>query len=94
MKSYIPTTIAALIVSAGFAGAASAQDAVYSRSDSLPMSPPSVEQSRGQNVDTMSTGSIIRYDNSMSDMSGAGNADRDGSQDTGDYYDGALRPFG
>ncbi len=92
MKRYIPATIAALMVT-GIAGIASAQDAVYSSPDALPMSPPSVEQSRGQDVDRMSTGSIMRYD-SIYNNTGSGNADLDGSQDSGDYYDGALRPFG
>ena len=92
MKPYLTSGIAALIVSAGFAGAAAAQD-MYSHPDGLPHSPPTIQQSRGQDVDTMSTGSIVRYGTSPSwDGSTSGNADLDGGQDEGDYYDGTFRP--
>ncbi|MGK9050127.1 hypothetical protein [Neorhizobium petrolearium] len=93
MKTYLTSGIAVLIVSAGFAGAAAAQDAVYSNPDALPQSPPTIQQSRGQDIDTMSTGSIYpstgmyRYNNSTS-----GDADLDGGHDTGDYYGGVLTP--
>ncbi|WP_117195473.1 hypothetical protein [Rhizobium terrae] len=92
MKTYLTSGIAALIVSAGFAGAAAAQNAVYSSPDALPTSPPTIQQSRGEDVDTMSTGSIILNDGSMYRNSTSGNADTDGGQDEGDYYDGSLRP--
>ncbi|WP_105381970.1 hypothetical protein [Neorhizobium alkalisoli] len=92
MKTYLTSGIAALIVSAGFAGAAAAQD-MYSNPEGLPQSPPTIQQSRGQDVDTMSTGSIVRYGTSPSwNGSTSGNADLDGGQDEGDYYDGAYRP--
>ncbi|CAN7232660.1 MULTISPECIES: hypothetical protein [unclassified Neorhizobium] len=95
MKTYLTSGIAALIVSAGFAGAAMAQNAVYSDRDGLPHSPPTIQQDRGQDrgpgVDAMSTGSI--YPNSGYMYRGSsGNADLDGGQDEGDYYDGTLRP--
>lgn len=89
-KTYLASGIAALMISAaGFAGTASAQSAVYSNPDALPQSPPTIKQSRGQDVDTMSTGSI--YPNTVINST-SGNADLDGGQDEGDYYDGSMRP--
>ena len=92
MKTYLMSGISALILSAGFASVAAAQDA-YSNPEGIPQSPPTIQQSRGQDVDTMSTGSIVRYGTSPSwNGSTGGNADLDGGQDEGDYYDGAYRP--
>jgi hypothetical protein len=92
MKPYLTSGIAALIVSAGFAGAAAAQD-MYSNPEGLPQSPPTIQQSRGQDVDRMPTGSIVPYGTTGSSWnSSTGNADLDGGQDEGDYYDGAYRP--
>lgn len=96
MKAYLTSGIAALIISAGFAGAAAAQNAVYSDPNGLPHSPPTIQQDRGQDrsqgVDTMSTGSIYPSTGYMYNNNASGNADLDGGQDEGDYYDGTLRP--
>lgn len=90
MKNYLTSAAIALIAATSFAGVAAAQNAVYSEPGALPSSPPSVKQSRGHDVDTMSTGSI--YSPGFSQDSLYGNEDLDGAQDEGDYYDGALRP--
>ncbi|MBP2560601.1 hypothetical protein J2T08_001276 [Neorhizobium galegae] len=95
MKTYLTSAIAALAVSAGFAGAAMAQNAVYPDPNGLPQSPPTIQQDRGYDrgpaVDTMPTGSIYPSTGYMT-RGASGNADLDGAQDEGDYYDGTLRP--
>ncbi|MCJ9753679.1 hypothetical protein MOV61_23440 [Neorhizobium sp. BETTINA12A] len=96
MKTYLTSGIAALIITAGYTGAAMAQDAVYPDPNGLPQSPPTIQQDRGQDrgqgVDTMSTGSIYPGTGYMYNNNTSGNADLDGGQDEGDYYDGTLRP--
>ncbi|MGW9231167.1 hypothetical protein ACWGPT_09895 [Pseudorhizobium sp. NPDC055634] len=77
--------VAAVIASTAFAGAAFAQSAQY---EPYAESPPSLDDGR---VDTMSTGSI-HGDNWRVRAHNMADTKVDGSQDTGDYYDGALRP--
>ena len=85
MKKYITSGIAAAILaSAAFVGTASAQ----SMYDTNANSPRNVDD--GRQVDTMSTGSI--YNNDWRMQNGNASTDIDGSQDRGDYYDGAVRP--
>jgi hypothetical protein len=87
MKTYLASGFAAAVIaSATFAGSASAQSTQY---EPYAESPPSIDDS---SVDTTTTGSIYP-DNQF--MTGSGNmADTgvDGSQDTGDYYEGVSRP--
>jgi len=87
MKTYLASGFAtALIASAAFGGTALAQSAQY---EPYAESPPAVDDSQ---VDMMSTGSI--NGNSRYILGGPNMSDTyvDGSQDTGDYYDGAMRP--
>lgn len=87
MKTYLTSGFAtALIVSAAFGGTALAQSPQY---EPYAESPPSVDD---RQVDVMSTGSINGDSRYM--LRGPNMSDTyvDGSQDTGDYYDGAMRP--
>lgn len=88
MKTYLTSGFAALLIAAGFAGTAAAQAVVYDDPYNPRTSPPTIQQDRGTDLDMSTTGSI--YPNAI--PSTAGNADLDGAQDTGDYYDGIQRP--
>lgn len=87
MKTYLTSGFAAaLIASATFGGTALAQSTQY---DPYAESPPAVDDSQ---VDTMSTGSINGDSRYMVGGPNMSDTYVDGSQDTGDYYSGAMRP--
>jgi Protein of unknown function (DUF680). len=87
MKTYLTSGIAAAVIaSATFAGSAFAQSTQY---EPYAESPPSVDDTR---VDTMSTGSINGDSTWMVRRNNMADTNIDGSQDRGDYYEGALRP--
>ncbi|CAD7026836.1 hypothetical protein REJC140_02424 [Pseudorhizobium endolithicum] len=87
MKTYLTSGIAAAVIaSATFAGSALAQSTQY---EPYAESPPSLDDTR---VDTMSTGSINGDQTWMMRSQNMGDTTVDRSQDTGDYYEGALRP--
>jgi len=98
MKTYLTSGIAALIVTAGFAGAAAAQDTYYQYDPQgqPTANPQNLDDNPDANIDRMPTGSIYGgYGGSRGttwlNNSGA-DTNIDGSQDPGDYYDGVLRP--
>ncbi|WP_395517225.1 hypothetical protein [Pseudorhizobium flavum] len=87
MKTSLTTGfVAALIASSAIAGSALAQSTQY---EPYAESPPSLDDTQ---VDTMSTGSINGDRNWMIRDRNMANTDIDGTQDRGDYYEGALRP--
>lgn len=93
MKTYLTSGIAALIIS-GFAGAAAAQDYyLYDPEGQPTANPQNLDDNPDANVDRMPTGSIYQYDRGTTWLNNNG-ADTyiDGSQDSGDYYDGVMRP--
>ncbi|KKX28011.1 hypothetical protein [Rhizobium sp. LC145] len=95
MKSYLKSGIAAtLLASAAFAGSAFAQSTVYGdRFDNRPsLNTERQNLDEGRYVDPMSTGSIDGGSQMMWRSQGPADTYIDGSQDRGDFYEGALRP--
>ncbi len=92
MKKYLASSIAALLLTSGaIAGSATAQDMYDDPYVQQPRSNvQNLDNNANRNVDRMSTGSI-HGNRTWMNHSGS-DTNIDGSQDTGDYYDGVLRP--
>ena len=87
MKTYLTSGIAAAaIASVTFVGSAFAQSTQY---EPYAESPPSLDDTQ---VDSMSTGSINGDGTWAMRSSNMADTSVDRSQDSGDYYEGALRP--
>lgn len=86
MTTYLKSGFAAAIIaSTALAGSAYAQTVQY---EPYAESPPSIDDTR---IDTMTTRSIYPS-TGWSSANIMADTYIDGSQDTGDFYDGAMRP--